>query len=94
MANVAYVARHKMHGEALYNCLERINAFIDVESMDSETLKKAISIRAKDFEDALQYVCAKDSGCEFIVTRNKKDFNFSKIRVVSPDELIEELHIV
>jgi predicted nucleic acid-binding protein len=61
--------------------------------MDGDTLKQAISLRANDFEDALQYVCALDSKCEIIVTRNKKDFRFSKLRVLSPDELIKELNI-
>jgi predicted nucleic acid-binding protein len=93
MANVAYIARHRFHGKALYDCLEKASESLKVEPMDGDTLKQAISLRANDFEDALQYVCALDSKCDIIVTRNKKDFRFSKLRVLSPDELITELNI-
>jgi predicted nucleic acid-binding protein len=93
MANVAYIARHRFHGMALYDCLEKVTESLKVEPMDGETLKHAISLRANDFGDALQYVCALESKCELIVTRNKKDFRFSKLRVLSPDELIKELNI-
>jgi predicted nucleic acid-binding protein len=78
---------------ALYDCLEKTSESLNVEPMDGDTLKNAISLRANDFEDALQYVCALESKCELIVTRNKKDFRFSKLRVLSPDELIKELNI-
>ena len=42
---------------------------------------------AKDFEDALQYFCAMSNQCDVIVTRNKKDFQFSSIDVLTPEEL-------
>ena len=40
----------------------------------------------KDFEDGVQYFCAKKVDTDLIITRNKKDFKMSDIEVLSPVE--------
>lgn len=50
----------------------------------------AIRLRAKDFEDALQYYTAKENGVDCIITRNKKDFYFSDFPVYTPEEFLSE----
>ena len=47
-------------------------------------------MRAKDFEDALQYSSARQAAADYIITRNKKDFRFSDIPVLEPTEFIEQ----
>ena len=42
-----------------------------------------------DFEDCLQDKCAKESGCDFIVTANVKDFSHSEIPAITPNQLME-----
>jgi len=39
-----------------------------------------------DFEDCLQYLCAKSVNADFIVTRNPKDFVNSTIPAILPDD--------
>lgn len=39
-----------------------------------EDIEKARSIDSKNISDALHVVLAKKSGCDFIITRNMKDF--------------------
>ncbi len=52
--------------------------------MDDSQLQSAYDVEAPDFEDVLQYECAKSAGCETIVTSNTKHFKFIKdIDVVS-----------
>ena len=43
---------------------------------------------AHDFEDCLLATCAKSNQCEGIITRNTKDFLFSEIPTVTPDEFL------
>ncbi len=50
--------------------------------------ENAMNSRFPDFEDALQYFTAKEHGVNIIVTRNKKDFIKSDIRIYSPDEFL------
>ena len=42
----------------------------------------AVSIRANDFEDALQYFSAVQAGADCLITRNLKDFGFAKLEVL------------
>jgi len=40
----------------------------------------------KDFEDGVQYFCAKKAKVDLIITNNKKDFTLSEIEIFSPIE--------
>ena len=46
----------------------------------------------KDFEDCLQDKCAKAAGADYIITANIKDFKYSEVRALTPDEFIEMLN--
>jgi len=50
--------------------------------------QNAMSARFPDFEDALQYFTAKEFDINIIITRNKKDFTKSDIRIYTPDEFL------
>lgn len=41
-----------------------------------------------DFEDCLQEECAVEASADYIVTRNPKDFSGSRVKVISPGELL------
>jgi len=45
----------------------------------------------KDFEDCLQDACAEMVAADYIVTRNIKDFEHSKIPAIAPDEFLKLL---
>ena len=57
----------------------------------SHIVKSSVSLRAKDFEDAMQYFSAKEIGADCIVTRNVKDFDFAEIEVLTPHEFLEKI---
>ena len=88
IANFAYITR-KQPKERLYSNLDVICNLFNIESNDSNQIRGAKNLDANDFEDAIQYETAMKAGCECILTRNKKDFNFSKIPVFSPSEFLD-----
>ena len=45
----------------------------------------------KDFEDCIQTKCAKTAKADYIITRNKDDFNLSEVAVLTPQEFIEKV---
>lgn len=48
-----------------------------------------------DLEDGVQYYSAKNSSCDYIVTYNQKDFYFSQLPVLLPDEMLGKcLHLI
>lgn len=88
MANVAYVARKGRNQAELYELMRGLSEMVEVLRMDEKQFQEALSIISTDFEDVLQFVCAKTFECDVIVTRNKKDFKFSTIRILSPEEFL------
>ena len=74
--------------EVLYNLLD----FLTVIAVDLAVLKKALRSRHKDFEYAIQIICASSqNNIEMIITRNTKDYKISKISVLTPDEAFLKL---
>lgn len=74
--------------EVIYSVLE----YVRIIAIDQDIIKKGLKSRYKDFEDALQILCAyKIEKLDYIVTRNIKDFKDSEIPAFSPDELLTKL---
>ena len=67
----------------LYYIVNKLQGQKIVESFVDQTLK--------DFEDLIQYFSALHEGCDFLVTRNKKDFPSIGIKIISPGELLKRL---
>lgn len=87
VANVAYIMRKYPKPEILKNIGTILNLF-NVIANERLQIEKAIQQESPDFEDMLQYQTALSAGCEVILTRNQKDFNFSQIPVMSVDEYL------
>lgn len=88
-ANMAYI----LHGKAdIYEMFAMLTGFITVLPMDSDQLQAALSQRVKDFEDMLQYQCAKVAGCDTIITGNNRHFTeFSDLPLMTANEFLTEL---
>ena len=59
--------------------------------VDSSMVEQSVKSEFKDFEDAMQYFSAKHENIDYIITRNKKDFEVSKIPVFEPQEFVDYL---
>ena len=76
--------------EVLYNLLD----FLTVIAVDVAVLKKGLRSRHKDFEDAIQIICAStEDKIDLIVTRNTKEYKYSEIPVLTPDEAYLQLEL-
>jgi predicted nucleic acid-binding protein len=66
----------------------------EIKHADKATILIALESSFKDKEDAIQYFAALQSGADFFVTRNEKDFKKHKteaLPVFSPSELLSRL---
>ena len=91
MANTAYIARKGHTQEQLYSIMSDLSAMFKTLPMDEVQLQQALEQPATDFEDMLQYQCAKANFCDIIITRNKKHFAFAKLPVLTPSEFLKDL---
>lgn len=88
-ANMAYILKGKAD---VYGLFAMLTQFVDVLPMDGNQLQAALGQKVRDFEDMLQYQCAKVAGCEVIITNNKRDFEeFSDLPVMTAEEYLEQL---
>lgn len=78
MVNAAYVYRKTVGQNMAVANLKYLSAIVKVLPMDGEQLQQAIAMTGKDFEDTLQAVCAATYGCDYLITRNEKDFKIGK----------------
>ena len=87
--NIYYICRKAKELEKIKTYLADISTAFTVASLGSQTVQKANKLQMSDHEDALQYAMALQNGCEYLVTRNVKDFkNMSHIKVLTPEAFL------
>ena len=88
-ANMAYILKSKLD---IYALLGDLCQFITILNMDSSQFQLALGQRVRDFEDMLQYQCAKAAGCDVIITNNKRDFaSFCDLPLMTAAEFLSTL---
>lgn len=89
--NIVYLLRKELDRKKTKEVIDNLQLVFTVADLKADDIKKAISLDFKDFEDALQSVCASRIKADYIVTRNIRDFTNSKVTAVKPSELIERI---
>ena len=57
-----------------------------LESLSQTILARALASAGPDFEDNIQLASAESISANHLITRNKRDFDASRISVLTPDE--------
>ena len=78
MFNVAYVYKKTVGQDIAIANLKYLSSLVDVLPMTGEQLQQAMMLVGRDFEDVLQAVCAAEGGCDYLVTRNGKDYKIGR----------------
>lgn len=89
--NIVYILRKELNPEKTSEILEQLTLIFSIADLKSVDLIKAASMKFADYEDALQSVSASRIKAQYIVTRNIKDFQASKVPAVKPSELLERI---
>lgn len=88
--NIHYHIRKKLDRDSIKDELKRIRQEHFLVSVDNSIIDEAFDSEFKDFEDGVQYFCAKRVGAELIITDNKKDFKHSDIKILSAKEFYDQ----
>ena len=67
---------------------------INLVPLSQEIINQSLKNFSIDFEDTLQYYSALDQNCDYILTRDKRDFNKIKELIPSKIEIIDTLNTV
>jgi predicted nucleic acid-binding protein len=85
--NIYYILRQSSTHTATIKILSELQGWTETVDVSKEVIKNALKSEFKDFEDAIQYNCAKDfNKIDCIVTRDSKDFKKSELPVLTPKE--------
>lgn len=88
--NIAYILRKELSIEKLKSIIVKLNIIFSIIELKPNDLILATDLDFKDYEDALQSVCAKRIKADFIITRNTKNFKNSPVKAITPEQLLEK----
>lgn len=93
VTNIFYILR-KNHDDVTSRLLVKsLFSIIPAIEIDNDKLLSALNRSDfKDFEDCLQEECAVAFNADYIITRNIKDFEHSRIPALTPTEFLEMIH--
>lgn len=90
IVTVHYLIKKFIKESELRNILLELLDLLKIVGVSEDILKKSLKSNHRDFEDAIQILCAHQvKNLDAIITRNLKDFSTSEIRVLSPEEVIK-----
>ncbi len=90
-ANLVYILRKELTPDKVEEVYRALSLIFDFVELSPSDLSKATAMKWNDFEDAVQSVLAEKIQANFIVTRNIRDFNKSKVVALTPAECIARI---
>ena len=82
IANIKYITRKEISTDKFYDLIQTFRPIFSIVPLGADVVDRAISLKANDFEDALQYFSAVQAGADCLITRNIKDFGFANMEVL------------
>ncbi|MBR0248596.1 MAG: PIN domain-containing protein [Synergistaceae bacterium] len=87
--------RMKMPEEVRREWLDRVCTVLTTSSANHDLIVGAVhNTKFRDFEDNLQECCAVSAGADYIVTVNVKDYENSRVKAVTPDQLVKIMNAI
>jgi predicted nucleic acid-binding protein len=87
-SNIFFILSQALNKKEALENLRKLNIFINVSEVKQSTIDKALASKFSDFEDAIQNYSAVETGVDYLLTRNIRDFKHSKLTVLSPKEYL------
>ena len=89
-ANMAYIIKGRTQQEK-YDALNQMAGVVEIIDLRKQEVIAAISQPVKDFENMLQYQCAKTAGCDYIVTNDRRHYDFSDIPHFTSADFVKQI---
>ncbi len=90
VADIYYLSHKYLHDDKkTRGVIRTLFTLFSVCDSTSNDCFNALSSPIKDYEDAIMAETAERENVDCIVTRNKKDYTNTEVRVLSPEELLE-----
>jgi len=74
IANVYYLLSKHLNKKVALEVIKKLTSIFYIIPIENSNVLEAVNNPGKDFEDTLQYLAAISAGCDYLVTRNIKDY--------------------
>lgn len=94
LINISYIMRKELtpdRMQEIFMALALAFRFADLKFSDVE---EAANMKWHDYEDAVQSVTAERINADYIITRNAKDYQNSKVKALTPEEYFADVFTV
>ena len=86
ITTIHYLIRKEAGAAKAKHTIAAILKVFGIAPVDRQVIDDALELKLPDFEDSVTAAAAQRADCDFIVTRNLKDFRGSPIRCFAPEE--------
>ncbi|KAF2509837.1 type II toxin-antitoxin system VapC family toxin [Flavobacterium foetidum] len=91
IVNCNYILGKNIDSKQVIDNLKILRSFCSVLTVSELEIDQSLNSDFKDFEDAVQYYACLKNDCNFIITRDIKDFKSSPIPAISPAEFLASI---
>ncbi|MDR3713072.1 MAG: PIN domain-containing protein [Puia sp.] len=88
-SNAYYILRKLGPHKKVIEKLTQFARLVDIIGLPKTAVMHALESEFSDFEDALQHYAALSEKIGIIITRNTKDFKYSELAVMTPDQYLK-----
>ena len=89
IANIKYITRKDFPVDKFYEVISVFRPVFIIVPVGETAVDEALALKAKDFEDALQYFSASHARSDYLLTRNIKDYGFAPMQVLTPSDFLK-----
>lgn len=90
VSNVYYLLRQTAKHEKVIEKLKLLLSITEILAIDKAIVLHALNSEFRDFEDALQnYTAELNNEIEILITLNIKDYKYSHLAIVTPDNFLQ-----
>lgn len=83
-----YIVKRYTDHRAADDLVDWLLVHFEIVAESEATFRRARALEWNDFEDAVIASAAEETGCDFVVTRNIKDFANSPVPAITPVDLL------
>lgn len=91
IVNCNYILGKNIDRKQVIDNLKILRSFCSILTVSELEIDKSLNSNFKDFEDAVQYFTCIKNDCNFIITRDLKDFKNSEIPAITPAEFLASI---
>lgn len=88
VTTVHYIVERERDRRTATTAISDLLTLFPVVPLDTADFQRALALRLRDFEDAVQAVACLRVGVDFLVTRNPKDFRGAPVTLRAPGEVL------